>query len=407
MSGSDRDGGCMSENNDFGFDMKAEAPTLTLEPDLSAPIVSEEKDIQTTETAKAELAQKEQLSPEELKMVDDFAQKIDITNSQMILQYGAGTQKKVAEFSEKALETVKTKDIGEVGNMLASVVTELRTMDDSGKDSKGFLGLFKKKTNELAAYKARYEKAEVNIDRIASELEKHQVILLKDISMLDKMYEVNLAHFKELTLYIAAGKKKLEEARRVDLAKLTEKAKQTGLQEDTQAAKDFADMCNRFEKKIYDLELSKAVALQTAPQIRLIQSNDTVMTEKIQSTLVNTIPLWKSQMVIAIGLNHSQQAAKAQAAVSNATNEMLKKNAELLHTATIETAKESERGIIDIETLKSTNQTLISTLDEVLKIQEDGREKRKNAEIELQNIENTMRAKLLDMSRQQANINRQ
>lgn len=225
--------------------------------------------------------------------------------------------------------------------------------------------------------------------------------------MLDKMYEVNLAHFKELTLYIAAGKKKLEEARRVDLAKLTEKAKQTGLQEDTQAAKDFADMCNRFEKKIYDLELSKAVALQTAPQIRLIQSNDTVMTEKIQSTLVNTIPLWKSQMVIAIGLNHSQQAAKAQAAVSNATNEMLKKNAELLHTATIETAKESERGIIDIETLKSTNQTLISTLDEVLKIQEDGREKRKNAEIELQNIENTMRAKLLDMSKQQANINRQ
>ena len=388
----------MSENNDFGFDMKAEAPTLTLEPDLSAPIVSEEKDIQTTETAKAELAQKEQLSPEELKMVDDFAQKIDITNSQMILQYGAGTQKKVAEFSEKALETVKTKDIGEVGNMLASVVTELRTMDDSGKDSKGFLGFFKKKTNELAAYKARYEKAEVNIDRIASELEKHQVILLKDISMLDKMYEVNLAHFKELTLYIAAGKKKLEEARRVDLAKLTEKAKQTGLQE---------DMCNRFEKKIYDLELSKAVALQTAPQIRLIQSNDTVMTEKIQSTLVNTIPLWKSQMVIAIGLNHSQQAAKAQAAVSNATNEMLKKNAELLHTATIETAKESERGIIDIETLKSTNQTLISTLDEVLKIQEDGREKRKNAEIELQNIENTMRAKLLDMSKQQANINRQ
>ena len=333
--------------------------------------------------------------------------KIDITNSQMILQYGAGTQKKVAEFSEKALETVKTKDIGEVGNMLASVVTELRTMDDSGKDSKGFLGFFKKKTNELAAYKARYEKAEVNIDRIASELEKHQVILLKDISMLDKMYEVNLAHFKELTLYIAAGKKKLEEARRVDLAKLTEKAKQTGLQEDTQAAKDFADMCNRFEKKIYDLELSKAVALQTAPQIRLIQSNDTVMTEKIQSTLVNTIPLWKSQMVIAIGLNHSQQAAKAQAAVSNATNEMLKKNAELLHTATIETAKESERGIIDIETLKSTNQTLISTLDEVLKIQEDGREKRKNAEIELQNIENTMRAKLLDMSKQQANINRQ
>ena len=397
----------MSENNDFGFDMKAEAPTLTLEPDLSAPIVSEQKDIQTTETAKAELAQKEQLSPEELKMVDDFAQKIDITNSQMILQYGAGTQKKVAEFSEKALETVKTKDIGEVGNMLASVVTELRTMDDSGKDSKGFLGFFNKKTNELAAYKARYEKAEVNIDRIASELEKHQVILLKDISMLDKMYEVNLAHFKELTLYIAAGKKKLEEARRVDLAKLTEKAKQTGLQEDTQAAKDFADMCNRFEKKIYDLELSKAVALQTAPQIRLIQSNDTVMTEKIQSTLVNTIPLWKSQMVIAIGLNHSQQAAKAQAAVSNATNEMLKKNAELLHTATIETAKESERGIIDIETLKSTNQTLISTLDEVLKIQEDGREKRKNAEIELQNIENTMRAKLLDMSKQQANINRQ
>lgn len=403
----------MSEENQFlkkpeetPLDFGSGGLELTLEPFGGESPVPEVKS-QALEKPQAEdFKNQENLSPQERKMVDDFAQKIDITNSQMILQFGAGSQKKVADFSERALNSVKTKDLGEVGTMLTSVIAQLKGMDSS-EDSKGFLGFFKKKAHELEAYKAKYAKVEVNINRIVSGLEQHQVTLLKDITMLDKMYEVNLTHFKELTMYILAGKKKLEEARRVELPKYMEKARQSGQQEDAQAAKDYADMCDRFEKKIYDLELTRTVALQMAPQIRLIQSNNTVMAEKIQSTLVNTIPLWKSQMVITIGLSHSLEAAKAQAAVSNATNDMLRKNAEALRMATVETAKESERGIVDIETLKITNQTLISTLDDVIRIQEEGRQKRQAAQAELQNIENEMKAKLLSISHLQSQIPRQ
>lgn len=337
------------------------------------------------------------LTPEEQKMVEDFASKIDITNTQQVLQYGAGCQKKIADFSENALNNVRTKDMGEIGQMLTDVVTELKSFD--AEEEKGFLGLFKKGHNRLEQMKAKYEKAETNINKVSRAMEGHQVTLLKDAAMLDKMYELNLNYFKELSMYILAGKQKLEEARNVTLPALLAKAEQSALPEDTQAAKDYASMCERFEKKIYDLELTRTISMQMAPQIRLIQNNDTIMSEKIQSTLVNTIPLWKSQMVIAIGLNHSSEAAKAQREVTDMTNALLKKNAETLKTATLETARESERGIVDIETLTATNQTLISTLDEVMKIQEDGRVKRKNAEAELLKIENDMRKKLLDLSK--------
>ena len=376
-----------------------EAPKLTFEPVL-------ETDRQETQVAevKPEKIEKTgedlgvELSPEEQKMVNDFAAQIDITNTQQVLQFGAGCQKKIADFSETALSNVRTKDMGEVGEMLTQVVAELKSIDD-GEESKGFFGMIKKKTNQLSNMKARYDKAEVNVNKISDALEAHQVTLLKDVAMLDKMYELNLNYFKELSMYILAGKQKLREAQEKELPALVAKAEQSKLPEDTQAARDFAEMCNRFEKKIHDLELTRTVSLQMAPQIRLIQNNDTVMSDKIQSTLVNTIPLWKSQMVIAIGLNHSTDAARAQREVSDMTNELLKKNAENLRVATIETAKESERGIVDIETLKSTNQTLITTLDEVLKIQEDGREKRRNAEVELQKLESDMREKLLELSR--------
>lgn len=337
------------------------------------------------------------LTPEEQKMVEDFASKIDITNTQQVLQYGAGCQKKIADFSENALNNVRTKDMGEIGQMLTDVVTELKSFD--AEEEKGFLGLFKKGHNRLEQMKAKYEKAETNINKVSRAMEGHQVTLLKDAAMLDKMYELNLNYFKELSMYILAGKQKLEEARNVTLPALLAKAEQSALPEDTQAAKDYASMCERFEKKIYDLELTRTISMQMAPQIRLIQNNDTIMSEKIQSTLVNTIPLWKSQMVIAIGLNHSSEAARAQREVTDMTNALLKKNAETLKTATLETARESERGIVDIETLTATNQTLISTLDEVMKIQEDGRVKRKNAEAELLKIENDMRKKLLDLSK--------
>lgn len=330
-------------------------------------------------------------------MVDDFAAQIDITNTQQVLQYGAGCQKKIADFSETALGNVRTKDMGEVGEMLTRVVSELRSIEDED-ENKGFFGMFKKKANQLADMKAKYDKAEVNVNKISSALETHQVTLLKDVAMLDKMYELNLNYFKELSMYILAGKKKLKEAQEVQLPALVAKAEQSSLPEDTQAARDYAEMCNRFEKKIHDLELTRTVSLQMAPQIRLIQNNDTVMSDKIQSTLVNTIPLWKSQMVIAIGLDHSTDAARAQREVSDMTNELLKKNAENLKVATLETARESERGIVDIETLKTTNQTLISTLDEVLKIQQEGREKRRSAEVELQKLESDMRNKLLELS---------
>ena len=369
-----------------------ESPTLTFEP---FPETKEEV-VATKEPKKEAEAYEVVLTPEEQKMVDDFANQIDLTNTQMILQYGAGSQKKIADFSETALNSVRTKDLGEVGQMLTEVVTELKNFDE--EEEKGFLGLFKKSSNKLATLKAKYDKAEVNINKVCDALEAHQVTLLKDVAMLDKMYDLNLNYFKELSMYILAGKQKLEQARNVELPELLAKAEKSGLPEDTQKARDFSEMCNRFEKKIYDLELSRNVSLQMAPQIRLIQNNDTVMSDKIQSTLVNTIPLWKSQMVIAIGVSHSTDAAIAQREVSDMTNALLKKNAEHLKVATIETAKESERGIVDIETLQQTNQTLISTLDEVMKIQEEGREKRKNAEIELQKIEAEMRDKLLEIS---------
>ncbi|MCI9335250.1 MAG: toxic anion resistance protein [Lachnospiraceae bacterium] len=375
-------------------EMLKEAPSLTFEP-FSQPEVMD-----STALAKEEEAPKIPevvLTPEEQKMVDDFASKIDITNTQMVMQYGAGSQKKIADFSESALNNVRTKDMGEIGQMLTSVVTELRDFDED--EEKGFLGFFKKSSNRLENMKVKYDKAEANINKICKVMEDHQVTLLKDAAMLDKMYDLNLNYFKELSMYILAGKQKLAQARTVELPALLRKAEQSSLPEDTQAANDYASMCERFEKKIYDLELTRTISMQMAPQIRLIQSNDTAMSEKIQSTLVNTIPLWKSQMVIAIGLNHSSEAARAQREVTDMTNALLKKNAETLKTATIETARESERGIVDIETLTATNQTLISTLDEVLKIQEDGRAKRRSAEAELGRIEDEMRKKLLEVSR--------
>ncbi len=381
----------MSSNLD---EMLKEAPTLTLDPFAGAegpkesPQVVQEEEVKIPEVV---------LTPEEQKMVDNFASQIDITNTQMVMQYGAGSQKKIADFSESALNNVRTKDMGEIGQMLAGVVAELKDFDE--EEEKGFLGFFKKGGNKLDNMKIKYDKAEANINRICKVMENHQVTLLKDAAMLDKMYDLNLNYFKELSMYILAGKQKLEQARTQELASLLRKAEQSGLPEDTQAANDYASMCERFEKKIYDLELTRTISMQMAPQIRLIQSNDTAMSEKIQSTLVNTIPLWKSQMVIAIGLNHSSEAAKAQREVTDMTNSLLKKNAEALKTATIETARESERGIVDIETLTATNKTLISTLDEVMKIQEDGRAKRRNAEQELGRIEEEMRQKLLAVSR--------
>ena len=380
-------------------EMLKEAPTLTFEP-FGAEAKTETEVATTAQTVTEEEHKIPEmvLTPAEQKMVDDFAAQIDLKNTQLVLQYGAGSQKKIADFSENALNNVRTKDMGEIGQMLATVVSELKGFEED-EEEKGFLGIFKKTSNKLDNLKVKYDKAEVNINKICKMMEDHQVTLLKDAAMLDKMYELNLNYFKELSMYILAGKKKLEEARTVELPKLLAKAEQSGLPEDSQAANDYASMCERFEKKIYDLELTRTISMQMAPQIRLIQSNDTAMSEKIQSTLVNTIPLWKSQMVIAIGLSHSSEAAKAQREVTDMTNALLKKNAETLKVATIETAKESERGIVDIETLTATNKTLISTLDEVLKIQEDGRAKRKNAEAELVRIEDEMRQKMLTMSR--------
>ena len=380
----------MSNNLD---EMVQEAPSLTLTPFTvdepeNQPLSIEEEQPEIPEVV---------LTPQEQKMVDDFASQIDITNTQMVMQYGAGSQKKIADFSESALNNVRTKDMGEIGQMLTDVVNQLKDFDEPVE--KGFIGIFKKGSNKLENMKVKYDKAENNINKICKVMESHQVTLLKDAAMLDKMYELNLNYFKELSMYILAGKQKLTQARTSELPALLNKAEQSGLPEDTQAANDYASMCERFEKKIYDLELTRTISMQMAPQIRLIQSNDTAMSEKIQSTLVNTIPLWKSQMVIAIGLNHSAEAARAQKEVTDMTNALLKKNAEALKTATIETARESERGIVDIETLTATNQTLISTLDEVLKIQEDGRTKRRNAEQELLRIENEMRKKLLSVSR--------
>lgn len=377
--------------------MLKEGPTLTLEPFLEDEpkeelIKSAEEKLSETNRMRAIL------SPKEQQQVDAFVKQIDLANSQMVLQYGASSQKKIADFSETALSKVRTKDLGEIGNDLASVVTELKSIDEEEED-KSLFGLFKKNVNRLANMKVKYAKAEVNVNRICKVLEGHQIQLLKDAAMLDQMYELNQNYYKELSMYILAGKQKLEEVRTEELPKLLQKAQESGLAEDTQKAQDLAELCNRFEKKIYDLELTRTVSMQMAPQIRMIQNNDTVMSEKIQSTLVNTIPLWKSQMVLAIGVEHSAQAAKAQREVTDMTNTLLKKNAAALKMATIETARESERGIVDIETLKQTNETLISTLDEVMQIQEDGRIRRREAEKELIEIENAMKAKLLELSR--------
>lgn len=373
-------------------------PSLTLTPFETKP---EEKPVVSLETAAEATAQtapdmEAALSPTEQKMVADFASKIDITDPNIVLQYGAGSQQKIANFSDSALNNVKTKDLGEVGGMITDLVGELRDFDDD-ENTKGFLGFFKKQSNKIEQMKTKYDKVDVNVEKIATALEGHQVKLMKDVAVLDQLYNVNLTNFKELSMYIIAGKKKLKEVQDVQLPAMIEKAKQSNLPEDTQAANDMAAMCNRFDKKIHDLELTRAISIQMAPQIRLIQNNDTVMSEKIQTTLVNTIPLWKSQMVIALGLAHSQEALKAQQQVTDLTNELLKKNAEALKISTIETAKASERGIVDVETLKQTNETLISTLDEVVQIQNDGRAKRREAEAELARIENELKQKLLTM----------
>ena len=335
------------------------------------------------------------LSPEELQMVENFAQQIDVANTRAVMNYGAGTQKKMADFSEKAIGNVRTKDMGEVGNMITSLITELKSFDIE-EDNKGFKGLFKKNANKMTAMKAKYAKVETNVSTISQELERHQVTLLKDIDVLDKMYDLNLNYFKELTMYILAGKKKLNEVRSTDLADLQTKADASGLVEDAQKAKDLAAQCERFEKKIHDLELTRTIALQTAPQIRMVQASDSMMAEKIQSTIVNTIPLWKNQMVIAIGIEHASQAARAEREVNDMTNSLLKKNADALKTATIASAKEAERGIVEIETLKHTNEALISTLDEVMAIQREGKAKRLEAQAELANIEEQLKKKLLE-----------
>lgn len=371
--------------------------TETSAPTLVFGEVLDEKQV-PAEEPKQEL--KEQLddsilTPEERKMVDEFSRQIDLHNSNAILQYGVGTQKKMADFSGSALENVRTKDLGEVGDMLSGVVAELKDFDE---EQKGFLGIFKKTANKVDALKVKYAKAETNITRICEELEQHQRLLLKDVAVLDKMYDQNLTYFKELSMYIMAGKKKLQETRETELTELVEKARMSGLPEDAQAAKDLEALCERFEKKIHDLELTRMVSIQTAPQIRLVQNSDTMMVEKIQSTVVNTIPLWKSQMVLALGVTHAEQAAKAQREVSDMTNELLKRNAEVLKVAAVESAKESERGIVDMETLKNTNASLISTLDEVMKIQAEGREKRRTAEIEMKQMEDELKKKLLEIS---------
>ena len=367
-------------------------PSLTLEPELEpAPelAVAEETSLQASKIPEPVLTAAEQ------KMISDFAAKIDVENTAQILQYGAATQKKMADFSDAALANVRTQDLGEVGDLIVNVVGELKGFDAA--EEKGLFGFFKKQSNKLETMKNRYAKAEVNVEKISDALQQHQVRLLKDSAMLDRMYEQNLAYFKELTMYILAGKQKLQEVREGKLRELEDTAKITGLAEDAQAARDLAEKCNRFEKKIYDLELTRTISIQTAPQIRMIQNNDNVMVEKIQTTLVNTIPLWKNQMVLALGIAHSTEAAQAQRQVNDITNSLLKQNAEKLHMASVETAKEAERGIADIETLKKTNAELIQTLDDVMKIQADGRTQRLAAEAEMAKMENELKHKLLQI----------
>lgn len=375
-------------------------PTLTLdsfeETEKNEPKTAE---IQISKPAanlrEQQLVEENPLSDEEKKMVEDFANQINLDDSAAILRYGSGTQKKMADFSETALEKVKTKDLGQVGELITGVVNELKGFDAT--EEKGLFGFFKKGKNKLETLKTKYAKVETNVESICKILEGHQIQLLKDIAVLDKMYDANLVYFKELTMYIIAGKKKLETVRNEELPALMEKAQSSGLAEDVQAAKDLESKCLRFEKKLHDLELTRTISIQTAPQIRMVQNNDTMMAEKIQSTLVNTVPLWKSQMVIALGVAHSAEAVKAQREVSDMTNELLRKNAEMLKTATVDTAKETERGIVDMETLQHTNDTLISTLDEVMSIQQEGRQKRAEAETELRRMENELKSKLLEV----------
>lgn len=372
-------------------DFEMETPSLTLEPDLGE-FEKKEEVLPQKQTQKEEVPV---LTPEEQKMVNDFATKIDIENTNQILQYGAGTQKKMADFSDTALENVKTQDLGEIGELISNVVGELKDFDvqEEGK----FFGFFRKQTSKIENLKNKYDKAQANVEKITDSLQQHQVRLMKDSAMLDKMYEQNLNYFKELTMYILAGKKKLEETRNGKLAEMKNKAALSGLPEDAQAARDLDEKCSRFEKKLHDLELTRTIAMQTAPQIRLIQNNDTVMVEKIQTTIVNTIPLWKSQMVLALGIAHSAEAAQAQRQVTDITNELLRKNAETLHMATVETAKESERGIVDLETLQKTNADLIQTLDDVMRIQMEGRQKRQAAEMEMHRMEEELKRKLLEI----------
>ena len=371
------------------------APVLTLDPmTTQAPVMAE---LAPKPEEIPEDLSENNLTPEEKKMVEDFAKTIDVTNSNVILTYGAAAQQKIAGFSESALKSVRTKDIGEIGEMVSNLVTELRAFSPEEESKGGFFSLFKKPANKIAAMKSKYDKAETSVDKICAQLEAHQIQLMKDVAMLDQMYQVNLNYFKELSMYILAGKRRLNEVRTTILPELMEKARQSGLPEDAQAANDMDALCNRFEKKIHDLELTRVISIQMAPQIRLVQGNDTLMTEKIQSTIVNTIPLWKSQMVLALGLSHSLDAMEAQRKVTDLTNDLLKKNADALKTATVETAKESERGIVDIETLQHTNESLISTLDEVMRIQEEGRQKRRDAEAELGRMEGELKQKLLEL----------
>ena len=382
----------MADNNTLNFDLDAPAvPTLTLDP---TPEAAEEK---KPEPAPAAQQPEVQLTPEEQAMVDSFAEKIDITNSQQVLQYGSACQKKIGDFSEAALAKVSTKDLGEVGDMITNLIGELKSFDANEEQQKGILGFFKKKGNELDNLKTKYNKAETNVENIQSMLEGHQVQLLKDIAMLDKMYELNMAYFKELSMYILAGKQKLADVRTGALQQAMEKARTSGLPEDAQAARDLSDQCERFEKKLYDLELTRNISLQMGPQIRLLQNNNSMMAEKIQSTIVNTIPLWKNQMVLALGLAHSQQAMQAERAVTDMTNGLLKKNDDALKRGTLETARESQRGVVDIETLQQTNKSLIETLDELNKIQTEGRAKRAAAQQELTRIEDELKQKMMEI----------
>lgn len=379
-------------------DFKTEAPTLTFEP-----FMAEQKEtVSAPQTNKLTIEQEYEtypLSDEEKKVIDDFAAQIDLYNSQLVLQYGAGAQKKISDFSEQALENVKSKDLGEVGQMLSNVVSELKSFDTEEED-RGFFGnIFKKSSNKISSMKSKYSKAEANVENICKVLEGHQIQLLKDSAMLDQMYKMNTNYYKELTMYIIAGKKKLAKAEQEEIPAMLKKAEASGLADDMNAANDYTALCDRFDKKIHDLELTRMVAMQMAPQIRLIQNNDILMSEKIQSMLVNTIPLWKSQMVLALGVNHSKQAAEAQRQVTDMTNELLRKNAETLKLASVETAKELERGVVDVETLTTTNEMLISTIDDVMKIQNEGRAKRREAEVQLTKLENDLKAKLLEINK--------